>query len=126
MNDEEQITPTVAESLRLGHGFHENERDEFVGILDKLDHRLRSFGAGSVDLLLSVKEREAPSQRTTLEARITGFGDLVATSAEEEIHAAVAEVRDDLIRQITDKKNRSEPRNNRHLRDSISEHEPEG
>jgi ribosome-associated translation inhibitor RaiA len=124
VNDDVQNTPTVAECLRLGHGVHENERDEIVESFAKLDHRLRSFRPGSVDLLLSVKERETPSQRTTLEAWIGGFADLVATSTDERLPAALTEVRDDLIRQITDHKNRTEPRNHRHLRDSISEHEP--
>lgn len=125
MNDDQQTTPTVAESLRLGHGVHENERDEIVETFGKLDQRLRSFRPGSVDLLLSVKERDTASQRTTLEAWIGGFADLVATSSDERLPAALAEVRDDLIRQITDHKNRTEPRNNRHLRDTISDHEPQ-
>lgn len=121
---DEQPTPTVDEALRLEHGVQEDERPMVVDTFGKLDQRLRSFRPGSVELVLMVKERDTPSQRTTLEARIAGFADLVATSTEENLHAALAEVRDDLIRQITDHKNRTEPRNNRHLRDSITEHEP--
>jgi len=121
---DEQTNPTVSETLRLGHGVQEDEREQVVEILGKLDNRLRSFRPDAFDLLLSVKERDTPSQRTTLEAWIGGFADLVATSTDERLPAALAEVRDDLIRQITDHKNRNEPRNNRHLRDSISDHEP--
>jgi ribosome-associated translation inhibitor RaiA len=66
-----------------------------------------------------VKERDEPSQRTTLEAWIAGQPRLVATSDRQDFDAAIAEVRDDLIRQITDAKNRTEPRNNRALRESL-------
>ncbi len=85
----------------------------------QLDERLRSFPAGSVEMQLSVKERGEPSQRTTLEASVAGLAHLVATSSHTDLYAALAEVRDDLVRQITDAKNRSEPRNNRTLRETL-------
>lgn len=113
--------PTVEATLRLGHGIHESERAHVVGVLERLDARMRSFRAGSVDMQLSVKERDTPSQRMTLEAWIAGFADLVATSEREDFDGALAEVRDDLVRRITDHKNRSEPRNNRHMRQSLSD-----
>ena len=67
---------------------------------------------------LSVKERDTPSQRTTLEADISGWPRLVATSSHAAMGKALVEVRDDLLRQITDHKTRMEPRNNRHRRDT--------
>ena len=105
--------PTVAESLQLTNGIAPSERGRVVAALGRLDERLRSFPDGSVELRLGVKERGTPSQRTTLEASIAGQPRIVATSSRTDFDAALGEVRDDLIRQITDAKNRTEPRNNR-------------
>jgi ribosome-associated translation inhibitor RaiA len=115
MTDETDVA-TVDQSLRLGGGVHDSDRDLILDRWASLDNRLRSFRAGSVELQLTVKERDTPSQRTTLEAWITGQQRLVATSDEASFQRALTEVRDDLIRQLTDAKNRTEPRNNRHLR----------
>lgn len=75
-----------------------------------------SFDAGTVDMELSVKERGEASQRTVLEAWISGQTRVVATSSEPDLTQALNEVRGDLIRQLTDAKNRTEPRNNPTLR----------
>lgn len=108
---------TVAESLQqLGGGVRPEERDHVVTTFARLDQRLRSFKAGEVELVLNVKERDQPSQRTTLEARIARQPVMVATSTHTSFDQALAEVRDDLIRQLTDAKNRTEPRQNRKLR----------
>ena len=64
-------------------------------------------------MLLRVKERDSPGQRTFLEARLPGKPAIVATSDRAGFQEAIHEVRDDLIRQITDAKNRTEPRNSR-------------
>ncbi len=109
-------TATVEASLRLGNGFTPDERDGIVDGWSNLDARLRSFDAGSVDMELSVKERGEASQRTVLEAWIAGWPRVVATSDAPDLTSAFHEVRDDLIRQLTDAKNRTEPRNNRSLR----------
>ena len=42
---------------------------------------------------------------------------LVSTSANTPLDRALIEVRDDMVRQITDATNRREPRNNRRLRE---------
>ena len=114
MNDEG--TATVETSLRLGSGFDQDERGPIVEGWERLDARLRSFDAGTVDMELSVKERGEASQRTVLEAWISGQTRVVATSSEPDLARALHEVRDDLIRQLTDAKNRTEPRNNPSLR----------
>ncbi|MEO8692217.1 MAG: HPF/RaiA family ribosome-associated protein [Acidimicrobiales bacterium] len=111
-------TPTVADTLQLAHGIERAEFDRVVAILSRLDDRLRSFPAGTVKLQLSVKERDTESQRTTLEGWFAGHPRLVATSSRTDIDAALAEVRDDMVRQISDAKNRNEPRNNRALRET--------
>ncbi len=118
-DDSTPTTATVDGALRLAHGVHEKERDHVVAALGRLDSRLRSFGPDDVEMQLSVKERDTPSQRTTLEAWIARRETLVATSTAEGFDEALHEVRDELIRQITDAKNRSEPRNNRALRDTV-------
>ncbi len=109
---------TVEESLRLGSGFGQHERARIVDAWGSLDARLRSFPAGTVEMELSVKERDEASQRTVLEAWISGQPRVVATSDEPNLGRALNEVRDDLIRQLTDAKNRTEPRNNPSLRET--------
>ena len=112
-------TATVDEALRLGHGFGADERATIVDGWASLDERLRSFDSGTIELELSVKERGRASQRTVLEARISGQARVVATSNAPELAHALHEVRDDLVRQLTDAKNRTEPRNNASLRGTV-------
>ncbi len=107
---------TVANSLQLGHGFHASELDRVVDLLSRLDDRLRSFGEDRVELQLGVKERDTASQRIVLESMIASWPTLVATSELSDVDAAIIEVRDEMIRQITDTKNRTEPKQNRQLR----------
>ena len=76
--------------------------------------------AGTVSLGLFVKERDSKSQHITLDVKIDGHNPLVATSSNIVFEQALNEVRDEMIRQITDMKTKSEPRNNRHLRDSTN------
>jgi ribosome-associated translation inhibitor RaiA len=111
-------TASVESSLRAGSGIRPEERPAIVEQFSSLDARLRSFRAGAVDLELSVKERDTPSQRTGVEADITGLPRLVATSMHTTMSQALGEVRDDLIRQITDAKTRTEPRNSRQRRNT--------
>ena len=109
---------TLENSVRLGHGLAASERAEVLTRLASLDARLRSWPAGSVDLLLTVKDRDQPGQKVTLEATIAGAERAVSTSTRAGFEAALLEVRDDLIRQLTDAKNRTEPRQNRQRRDT--------
>ncbi|MGA8979654.1 MAG: hypothetical protein WB473_11130 [Pedococcus sp.] len=53
-----------------------------------------------------------------MEGWIAGAERVVATSSRTPFDQALTEVRDDLIRQLTDAKNRTEPRQNRHRRDT--------
>jgi len=109
---------TVEDSLQVQGDLHRHEVISLLEHWTKLDSRLRSFKKGSVELHLFVKERETPSQHVTLEAKIDGRPTLVATSDSAELMHALNEVRDEMIRQITDAKNRTEPRHNRKLRPS--------
>ena len=89
---------------------------ELFGATTK-DARLASFHADATELEISVKDRESRGQKVTLECRIGGREKVVTTSNEQDLHAAIMDVRDDLRRRLTDAKTRQEPRHNRHLRD---------
>ena len=94
------------DQLRLGHGFSDAERDRVVARLDKLNRRLKKFPADGTELEINVKDRETTSQKVTLEAWLPKFPHLAATSDESDLMAALADVRDDLWRQIDDAVNR--------------------
>jgi ribosome-associated translation inhibitor RaiA len=108
---------TVQECLRVGAGFSQGDRNWIVEQFGTLDARLASFHADATDLAISVKDRESRGQKVTLECWIGGREKIVTTSSEEDLHAAVMDVRDDLRRRLNDAKTRREPRHNRHLRD---------
>jgi hypothetical protein len=112
-------TATVDEALQYTAGFPGDLRDEIVVQLQPLNARLKSYPAGSVELRLFVKDFDTLSQKLTLEATIVGHKTLVSTSHHKEFHLAIQEVRDDLIRLMSDSVNKTEPRNNRSLRDKL-------
>lgn len=106
----------VEQALRV-HGHLEPH--EYQGILrhwTSLDHRLQSFAGEAIDLQLFVNERDTPSQHVTLEVRIPGHRMLVASSARTEMGPALHDIRDSMVRQLTDLKTRDEPRHSRELR----------
>ena len=82
-----------------------------------MDTRLASCHADTTALEVSVKDRAVRGQKVTLECWIAGRQKIVTTSAEEDLHDALNDVRDDLRRRLNDSKTRQEPRNNRHLRE---------
>ena len=106
----------VSANLRLEHGVAPAEFDHVVEVFGRLDQRLRSFEDRSIDLRLYVKERDTPSQHTTLEAVVAGHPAIIATSSHADLDLALEEVRDDMVRQLTDAKNLTEPQNNRSRR----------
>src|SRR3954467_12306529 len=109
---------TVEGCLRVGAGFSQGDRNWIVEQFATLDARLATFAADKTELEVSVKDREARGQKVTLECWISGRQKIVTTSTEEDLHAALNDVRDDLRRRLNDAKTRQEPRHNRHLRDS--------
>ncbi|MEV0900040.1 HPF/RaiA family ribosome-associated protein [Actinoplanes sp. NPDC049802] len=108
---------TVAECLRVGAGFSQGDRNWLVEQFSTLDARLAGFHADATELEIMVKDRAARGQKVTLECWLSGGEKIVTTSLEEDLHAAVMDVRDDLRRRIDDIKGRHEPRNNRRLRE---------
>lgn len=111
-----QHPATVADSLSLHGEMDDGDFDMIVDHWSKLDARLRSFDSGTVSMQLFVKERNTKSQHITLDLKIDGHNPLVATSSNTDFEQSLNEVRDEMIRQITDMKTKSEPRNNKHLR----------
>jgi len=114
-----QHPATVANSLTTHGDFRQGEVEQIIDHWAKLDARLRSFDEGTVSLQLYLKDRDSKSQHLTLDAKIDGHNPMVATSSSSDLDRALNEVRDEMIRQLTDMKTKSEPRNNKHLRDSI-------
>ena len=109
---------TVEECLRVGAGFSQGDRNWIAEQFGTLDARLAGFHADTTELEVSVKDREAPGQKVTLECWIAGRQKVVTTSSEEDLHAALLQVRDELRRQLHDQKTRKEPRHNRHLQET--------
>ena len=108
---------TVGECLRVGAGFSQGDRNWIAEEFVTLDARLAAFHADATELEVSVKDREARGQHVTLECWIAGRNKIVTTSSEEDLRAALHDVRDDLRRKLNDAKTRQEPRSNRHLRE---------
>lgn len=103
----------VADCLTVHGDLEAPEIELLIDHWAKLDARLRSFEPGTVQLDLYVKDRGKPSQHLTLEATISRWPVLVATSSDEGLEHALNVVRDEMIRQITDAKDRHSPRHRR-------------
>lgn len=112
----ESATPshaTVAESLTVHGDIGRREVDALVDHWAKLDARLRSFDPGSVQLDLYLKDRDRPGQHLTLEATIAHWPVLIATSSDADLGHGLNVVRDEMIRLITDARDRHSPRRRR-------------
>ncbi|GIE86984.1 HPF/RaiA family ribosome-associated protein [Actinoplanes regularis] len=109
---------TVEECLRVGTGFTQGDRNWIAEQFGPLDSRLAAFHADATEMEITVKDREARGQKVTLECWIGGREKIVTTSSEEDLHAAIMDVRDDLRRRLNDSKTKREPRSNRHLRET--------
>jgi len=90
------------DQLSLGSGFTPGDRDMVVERLAQLNRRLRHFPANGAWLELTVKGREENGQKVTLSADLKGFPSFVSTSEDADLRAALADVRDDMIRRIGD------------------------
>ncbi len=108
--------PTIDTALTSTTGLPASELGNIKKLLGPLDTRLKSYRLGSVELHLVAKDFDTRQQKLTLEARLDGHETLVATSNHTDLIRAVQEVRDDMLRLMTDAITKSEPRNNRALR----------
>lgn len=116
---------TVEKVLRAGAGFSQGDRNWIAEQFATLDNRLAAFPAETTELEVSVKDREARGQKVTLECWIAGRTKIVTTSSEEDLHAALHDVRDDMRRKLDESKVRQEPRHNRHLQTKLAEALPD-
>jgi ribosome-associated translation inhibitor RaiA len=98
--DEEASQQGSVNKLALGQGFSQAERPRILARMEKLNRHLKRFHADNVWLELSVKDRDTPAQVVTLSAELPALGRLVTTSKENDIPAALADVRDDMVDQI--------------------------
>lgn len=103
----------LGDRLKIGTGFAEDERAKIAERLTALGKRLRSYPPGSAELRLSVKNRDRPEQKVTLECRLARAEPMVASSAAPELSTALTEVREDLIEQLDRLKTRRDPRHDR-------------
>ncbi|TDT17041.1 hypothetical protein BDK89_2642 [Ilumatobacter fluminis] len=117
--------PIVAEALTVHGTLYPDEYAALIEHWSKLDHRLRSFDRHSIGLDLHVHDRDTSSQRVILEATIPGFAPFVAKDDSRDLGASLNHVRDEMIRQLGDAKNKTEPRNNRRLRRTARRSSPD-
>jgi len=108
--------PIVVDVLTTHGPFHEHEIRDLIPHWSKLDRRLQSFVDRSIALDLHLHDRDTPDQHVVLEASIGGYPTFVATVRSRELGPALTQVRDELIRQLGDAKNRTEPRHSRKRR----------
>lgn len=116
---------TVQDCLRAGAGFTQGDLNWISEEFTTLNARLAGFHADTTELEVSVKDREARGQKVTLECWIAGRQKIVTTSGEDDLRAALHDVRDDLRRRLDDQKTKQEPRHNRHLRGPRDQHTDE-
>ncbi|HYN32832.1 MAG TPA: hypothetical protein VES40_09415 [Ilumatobacteraceae bacterium] len=112
-----QHPATVADSLTVHGDVYDGDLEKLIDHWGKLDARLRSFDEGTVAMQLFVKDRDTKSQHVTLDVKVDGHAPLVATSSSVDLDHAFNEVRDEMIRQLSDMKTKSEPSHNKHRRD---------
>jgi len=101
---------TVEQCLRVGAGFTQGDRAWIAEQFGPLDARLASFDADATELEISIKDRQSPGQKVTLECWTHSLDKIVTTSTEGDLHAAVMDVRDDLRRRLADAKGRRDPK----------------
>jgi ribosome-associated translation inhibitor RaiA len=99
----------LAQRLRLGGGFAQSERDYILRALDGLEHHLAGWTPEQLDVEVSVKNRDGPEQKVTLNAWLAGWPHMVATSNDRDLNHALVEVRKELVRQIEERRNQRKP-----------------
>ena len=92
----------LEDRLRVVPEFTSAEHDKVRDLLldGKLGRRLSRWKPEDVELEISVKDRDTSKQRMACECWISRVPKMVATSARQDIEAAVLECRDDLYKQV--------------------------
>jgi ribosome-associated translation inhibitor RaiA len=112
----------LEEVLRLGTGFVDDDRRWVLDALESLAPHLARWDSAKVDVEISVKDRGGKEQQVTLLADLPGYPPVVAKAADRQLDRAIAEAKRELVRQIEDAKGKREPKDNRHLRETLNEH----
>jgi hypothetical protein len=101
VHDQEHQVSKFKDRTRVVGEFRPDEYDKVRDLLfGRLERRLSRWEPDQVELEISVKERDTPSQKTVLECWISGAPRVVGTSKEQDLDKAVVEVRDDVWRQV--------------------------
>jgi ribosomal subunit interface protein len=93
----------VAGNLRVGPQFDPSEYDKVAEVVaGRLDRRLERFDDEQLELEITVKDRDTPQQRVTLECWIAAAGRtrFVGTSKQADLWAAVRETAEDVQKQV--------------------------
>ena len=99
MTKNEDGTEAV-EQIHLGLGFHEVDRELVVSKLRALNRHLDRWRDGSVDIHLSIQDRDSEEQRLTLEIRLPRRPSLVVHVSDAKIDRALVEARRLMIREV--------------------------
>jgi hypothetical protein len=110
-----QSEPTTV--LTPGGGIDEDDLEVLRQGLTRSLSRLDTYAA--VQTEISIKDRETPGQRITLEVWLPKLPRLVATSERQELPAAASELDTRIMAQLNELTGRRQPRNNRQKRGSI-------
>jgi ribosome-associated translation inhibitor RaiA len=93
----------VAGNLRVGPQFDASEYDKATEVVaGRLDRRLERFDDEQLELELTVKDRDTPQQRVTLECwiAVSGRTRFVGTSTQDDLWGAVRETAEDVQKQV--------------------------
>lgn len=103
----------LQQRVRLGGGFREADRERVLRGLSGLAKHLAGWNPDQVDIEVSVKDRDKPEQRVTVNLWLTGRPHLVAGASRPDLDQALAEARKELTRQVDDEKSRRAPQHRR-------------
>lgn len=112
----------MSETMRAIHfsgGLHESDRAHFERAAAHLVERIERQHIGAFQGDLSIKERGGNGQKTTLELWGKPLPRVVATSTEEDLHAAFREVCENALRQVHTHLDKMDPASNRGKRETI-------
>jgi hypothetical protein len=107
------VPQKVAASLRLGGGFSESDQPQVLRALEGLEHHLAGWRPDQLDLEVSVKDRDGPEQKVTLNAFMAGWPRMVATASDRDLGRALGAVKRELVRQIDERRDQRKPDHNK-------------
>ena len=102
-----QDLDVLEQRLRLGAGFHSDDRPRVLEELAALSRHLVHWKPERVDISLSVKHRETLQQCVMLEVRLPRWPPLIAHYSGTNLDHALIEVRKLMIREIEEERERS-------------------